>query len=86
MWLENLSEGFLTSSDTDLPVQLQKMARGLKLLIKEVEGLYYLANTKAQISLAVTVKLICVFVFAYVKCWFSHDAAHILIQYHGSVM
>ena len=29
------------------------------------------------ISFAVTAKLICVFVFAYVKCWFSHDAAHI---------
>ena len=27
-------------------------------------------NTK---SFAVTVKLICAFVFAYVKCWFSHD-------------
>ena len=25
----------------------------------------------------VTAKLICVFVFAYAKCWFSHDAAHI---------
>ena len=29
------------------------------------------------ISFAVTAKLICVFVFAYAKCWFSHDAAHI---------
>ena len=26
---------------------------------------------------AVTAKLICVFVFAYAKCWFSHDAAQI---------
>ena len=34
------------------------------------------AKTKALISFAVTAKLICVFVFAYVKCWFSHDAAH----------
>ena len=34
------------------------------------------AKTKALISFAVTVKLICVFVFAYAKCWFSHDAAH----------
>ena len=24
----------------------------------------------------VTAKLICVFVFTYAKCWFSHDAAH----------
>ena len=24
-----------------------------------------------------TAKLICVFVFAYAKCWFSHEAAHL---------
>ena len=34
-------------------------------------------KTKALISFAVTVKLICVFVFAYAKSWFSHDAAHL---------
>ena len=33
------------------------------------------AKTKALISFAVTAKLICVFVFAYAKCWVSHDAA-----------
>ena len=37
----------------------------------------YVAKTKALISIAVTAKLICVFVFAYAKCWFSHDTAHI---------
>ena len=37
----------------------------------------YVAKTKALISFAVTAKLICVFVFAYAKSWFSHDAAHI---------
>ena len=37
----------------------------------------YVAQTKALISFAVTVKLICVFVFVYVKCRFSHDAAHL---------
>ena len=36
----------------------------------------YVAKTKALISFAVTAKLICVFFFAYAKCWFSHDAAH----------
>ena len=35
-----------------------------------------LAKTKALISFAVTAKLICVFVFAYAKSRFSHDAAH----------
>ena len=34
----------------------------------------------ALISSAVTAKLICVFVFAYAKCWFSHDVAHIMIS------
>ena len=34
-------------------------------------------KTKALISLAVTAKLICVFVFAYAKSEFSHDEARI---------
>ena len=38
----------------------------------------YVAKTKALISFAVTAKLICVFVFAYAKSRFSHDAAHLL--------
>ena len=33
--------GFLTRSDTNRSVQLQKMARGLKFRMKVVEGLYY---------------------------------------------
>ena len=32
---------------------------------------------KALISFGVTAKLICVFVFAYANCWFSHEAAHL---------
>ena len=64
---------FPTWSDTYQAVQLQKMARGLKFRIKKAEGLYYLCS---EISFAVTAKLICVFVIAYAKCWFSHDAAH----------
>ena len=40
----------------------------------------YIAKTKALISFAVIAKLICVFVFAYVKCWFSHDAAHFICR------
>ena len=37
-----------------------------------------IAKTKALISFAVTAKLICVFVFAYAKIRFSHDAAQTL--------
>ena len=40
----------------------------------------YVAKTKALISFAVTAKLICVFVFAYAKRWFSHDEAHNLLK------
>ena len=35
---------FLTRSDTNQAVQLQKMARGLKFWVKKVEGLYYLCS------------------------------------------
>ena len=38
----------------------------------------YVAKTKALISCAVTVQLICDFDFAYAKSWLSHEAAHIL--------
>ena len=37
----------------------------------------YVGKTKGLISFAVTAKLICVFVFAYAKHWFSHEAAHL---------
>ena len=39
----------------------------------------YVAKTKVLISFVVTAKLICVFVFAYAKRWFSHDTAQIII-------
>ena len=35
-------------------------------------------KTKALISFAVTAKLICVFVFAYAKSRFSHNAAQVM--------
>ena len=50
------------------------MARGLKFRTLEVEGLYYLCSENKGADPA---KLICVFVFAYSKCQFSHDAAQI---------
>ena len=36
------------------------------------------AKTRMLISSAVTAKLICVFVFAYANCWFSHAVAQML--------
>ena len=38
------------------------------------------AKTNALISFAITAKLICAFVFAYAKSWFSHDAAQIVVD------
>ena len=46
---------------------------------KKKDCTIYVAKTKALISFAVTAKLICVFVFAYAKSRFSHDAAHIKV-------
>ena len=42
------------------------------------------AKTKALISFAVTAKLICVFVFAYAKSWFSHNEAHIMLVLYNT--
>ena len=53
------------------------MARGLNFRFrKKRDCTIYVAKTKTLISFAVTAKLICVFVFAYAKWWFSHEAAH----------
>ena len=38
------------------------------------------------ISFKVTAKLICVFVFAYAKCWFSHEAAHYVLFQPGQII
>ena len=46
----------------------------------KVEELYYpCSEKKALISFTVTAKLIRAFVFAYAKCRFSHDAAHLIL-------
>ena len=60
-------------------VQPQKMVRGLKFQIHEVEGLCYLCSkNKGADQLCCYRKLICAFVFAYAKSRFSHDAANFL--------
>ena len=46
--------------------------------------MYYLCSeTKTLISCAATVQLICAFVFAYARGRFSHDAAHIKLDYRN---
>ena len=49
--------------------------------MKKRDCTIHVAKTKALISFAVTAKLICVFVFAYAKRWFSHDAVHFVSVY-----
>ena len=44
---------------------------------------YPSSENKGVISFAVTAKLICVFVFAYADCWFSHEAAQTKLNEHG---
>ena len=44
------------------------------------------AKIKALISFAVTVKLICVFVFANAKRWISHDVAHVCCKQPTNVI
>ena len=36
------------------------------------------------VRFVVTAKLSCAFVFAYAKCWFSHDVAHFISRLAGS--
>ena len=59
-------------SDTNRAVHAHKMGRDWKFWMNCTTRV---AKTKAQISFAVTAKLICAFVFAYANCWFSHEAA-----------
>ena len=65
MWFPN-------RSDTNRAVQAQKMARViLHLESRGTACTIRVAKTKALISFADSVKLICTFVFAYAKCLFS---------------
>ena len=67
---------FLTWSDTNQAVQLQKMARGLKFPIKKVEGLYYLCSKyKGTDQVRSYCKADLHLFFHISQCWFSHDTA-----------
>ena len=80
---------FPTWSDTNQTVQLQQMARDLKFRIYEVEGLYYpFSENKGadqlrsyrEADLRLCFRICKMLVFALVKCWCSHDAAHIILN------
>ena len=67
--LENLFLGFRTRYDTNLDVETQKIASGLKFR-KLRNFTFCLAKKKTLVRCAVTLQLICVFVFAYAKAGF----------------
>ena len=78
---ENLSSGFRTRSNTNWTVQPQKMVRGLKFRIQEVEGLYYLCSENKgadQLCGYSTADLHLCFC-TYKKQRFSHDVAEMLL-------
>ena len=78
--MRNRSSGFPTRSDTNRAVQSQRMAIKCNFAFRKQRNCTsYVAKTKALISFAVTAKLICVFVFAYAKCKFSHDEDHFMM-------
>ena len=67
-------------SDTNKAVLSLNTARGLKFQILKVEGFCFQCsvNKGADQLRGFTAKLICIFVFAYTKIRFSHDAARIM--------
>ena len=63
-----LSSGYQTNSNTNRDIHLQRLARGLRFRIKEVEEFnYYVAKIK---PLPIAAQLICDFDFAYAKSRF----------------
>ena len=71
---------FPTRPDINRPVQLQKQARSLKFWSYEEEELYYPSSENKGAD-QLRGYLICVFVFAYADCWFSHVAAHLSLLF-----
>ena len=75
---ENQSGGFRPGpTQTGLYSHRRQLEAATFRLRKKRNCTICVAKTKALISFAVTAKLICVFVFAYADCWFSHEAARL---------
>ena len=67
----------LTPNQAVQPLESSEIAIGLEFWIKEEEGLYY-ASSENKGAEDEPASLICVFVFAYPKHLFSHDAASVV--------
>ena len=74
MWLPNRSDtNQAVQSEAGWTFEILDFKKKRKCTIR-------VAKTKALISFVVAAKLICVFVYAYADCWFSHRAAHMRLQ------
>ena len=84
---EKTNNVVLYRSNRNRAVQAQKMAieTGDVGFRKMKNHTIRVAKTKAMISLAVTAKLICAFVFSHADCLFSHDVAHVLSEIIGKI-
>ena len=71
MWFPNRSE-------TNWSVQAQKRARSLKFRVKVEEVLYYPSSENKGADQLDQLRGYR-FVFAYADCWFSHEAAQMLL-------
>ena len=72
---EKNNNGFSTRSDTNRPVQSQKIEARNFGFKKKRDCSIHVAKTKLLVSCAITAQLICTFVFAYTDCWFSYAVA-----------
>ena len=80
---EPWSVWFPTWFDTNQAVQLQKLARGLKFRILKVEGSYYLCSENKGADQLRGYREADLRLCLYAKCWFSHDAAHLVLPQMG---
>ena len=65
---------FLNMSNTNQPVQSQKIARGLKFGFRKKRNCTFCVVKTKTLR---TAKLICAFVLAYADCWFSDGVAQL---------
>ena len=71
---------FPIRSDAIRAAQAQKMARGWNFAFRKLRNCTIcVVKKKVRISFTVTAKLICAFGFAYANCWFSCDAAQMIV-------
>ena len=78
---ENRSSGFRqVLTQTSLYSHRERSEAWKFVFRKKRDCTIQVAKTKALISFAVTAKLICAFVFAQAKIWFSHGAARMILS------